>query len=507
MKRTAMLIMIITIISKIFGFLREITLSYFYGASSISDAYLISLTIPSVIFAFIGVGLSTGYIPMFSKIVHSDGEQEGNRFTNNLINIVLIICTLLIILGIYFATPIVRAFAAGFEGDTLALAVKFTRISIVGIYFTAITYIFSSFLQLKGNYLAPALIGLPYNLIIIMSIYMSCKSNILVLAMGSIIAVASQLILLLPYVFRKGYKYKFIANFGDKNIKAISYLMFPIIIGASVDKINTLIDRTIASTIVEGGISALNYASRLNDFVLGIFVASITTVIYPLISKMAAENNIDGLKKSISESINSINLLIIPATVGAMLFAEPIVRLLFGRGAFDIQAINMTSYALFFYSIGMIGFGPRDILSKAFYSLQDTKTPMINATLSMFLNIVLNLILSRYMGIGGLALATSISAIFCTGLLFVSFRKKIGHFGLKNIIISFIKVITASAVMGVAAKLIYIALTKYISPSLSLMVSVGIGASVYFTVVYFMRIEELDDIVSAVKRNLKRDGA
>ena len=299
MKRTAILIMIITIISKIFGFLREITLSYFYGASSISDAYLISLTIPSVIFAFVGVGLSTGYIPMFSNIVHSGGEQEGNKFTNNLINIILIICTILIALGLIFTVPIVKAFAAGFEGDTLALAVRFARIIILGIYFTAITYIFSGYLQLKGNYLAPALIGLPYNIIIIMSIYMSCKLNISILAIGAIIALASQLILLLPYAFKKGYKYSFIANFGDKNIKAMAYLMFPIIIGVSVDKINTLVDRTIASTVAEGGISALNYAARLNDFVWGIFVASITTVLYPLISKMVAENNIDGLKKSV----------------------------------------------------------------------------------------------------------------------------------------------------------------------------------------------------------------
>lgn len=502
MKRTALLIMIITIFSKIFGFLREITLSYFYGASGISDAYLISLTIPSVIFAFIGVGLSTGYIPMFSKIVHSDGEQEGNRFTNNLINIVLIICTLLIILGIYFTTPIVRTFAAGFEGDTLALAVKFTRISIVGIYFTAITYVFSSFLQLKGNYLAPALIGLPYNLIIIMSIYMSCKSNILVLAIGSIIAVASQLILLLPYAFKKGYKYKFIANFGDKNIKAISYLVFPMIIGVSVDKINTLIDRTIASTIVEGGISALNYASRLNDFVLGIFVASITTVIYPLISKMAVENNIDELKKTISESINSINLLIIPTTVGAMLFAEPVVRLLFGRGAFDIQAINMTSSALLFYSIGMIGFGPRDILSKAFYSLQDTKTPMIYATISMFLNIVLNLILSRYMGIGGLALATSISAILCTGLLIISFRKKVGPLGFKSLSITTLKILFASLIMSIFSKMCFDYLVLTLSDKLALLLGIGLGAVIYFAVIYFMRIKEVDDLVDTIKKRL-----
>lgn len=138
-------------------------------------------------------------------------------------------------------------------------------------------------------------------------------------------------------------------------------------IGVSVNQINVLVDRTLASSIAVGGISALNYASRLNGFVQGMFVTTISSVMYPMISKMAAQNNMNGLKKSVSEAINIISLLVIPATVGAMVFAEPVVKLLFGRGAFDPQAISMTSDALFFYSMGMIGFGLREVLSSAFF--------------------------------------------------------------------------------------------------------------------------------------------
>src|SRR5699024_3854161 len=177
-----------------------------------------------------------------------------------------------------------------------------------------------------------------------------------------------------------------------------------------------LVDRTIASRVVEGGITALNYANRLNGFIQGIFVLSISTALYPMISKMAAENNMQGLKKSVAEAISGINLLVIPATVGSMVFAEPVVMLLFGRGAFDSNAISLTTAALFYYSIGMLGFGLREVLSRAFYSLQDTKTPAINAAIAVVINIVLNIVLSKFMGIGGLALATSISAIVCTGL-------------------------------------------------------------------------------------------
>ena len=503
MKKTALLLMIITIFSKIVGFAREITLSYFYGASNISDAFLISLTIPNVIFSFIGVGISTGYIPLYSEIEQKQGGKEGYRYTNNLVNILLIICTGIIFFGYLFTNQIVKVFASGFEGDTLALAVRFTRISLLGIYFTGLINVFGSFLRVKGNYAIPALVGFPLNFFTIFSIILSSKTNVFVLAVGSVIATASQLALLVPFVRKKGYRYNFLLDTKDEYIKKMIYIALPIIIGASVNQINVLVDRTLASGIAVGGISALNYANKLNGFVQGMFVTSIATVMYPMISKMAVQGNFDGLKNSVSEAINLINLFVIPATMGAMIFAEPVVKLLFGRGAFDSEAISMTSNALFFYSIGMIGFGLREILSKAFYSLQDTKTPMINATIAVAMNIVLNLILSRFLGLGGLALATSISAIFCTGLLFVSLRKKIGPFGMKNTTMSFMKILASSLVMGVVAYLTYDLLLSYFSGNLSLIISICIGALAYFVIIYFMKIDEVDTLINAAKKKLK----
>lgn len=502
MKKTALLIMIITIFSKIFGFMRDITLSYFYGASNISDAYLISQTIPLVIFSFIGTGISTGYIPMHSKIEQEYGVNEGNKYTNNLINILMIICTIIVVFSFLFSTQIVKIFAVGFKGDILALAIRLTRISLFGMYLSALISIFSGFLQLKGNYYMPALIGFPLNFFTILFIILSSKTSVMVLSIGSVIAISSQLIILIPSVYKKGYRYKYVINLKDYYIKNMIYIAIPVIIGVSVNQINILIDRTLASNIAIGGISALNYASRLNNFMQSLFVMPLITAMYPMISKMAAETNMYGLKKSVSEAISLINLFIIPATIGAMIFAEPVVKLLFGRGAFDVQAIFLTSKALFFYSIGMVGYGLREVLSRGFYSFQDTKTPMINATIAVVINIVLNIILSKFMGIGGLALATSISAIFCTALLFVSFRKKIGHFGMKQITTSFLKILVASLVMGIIAKLSYNNLLNHISDNLSLMVSIAIGALSYFIIIYFMKIEEVDSMIETVKRRL-----
>lgn len=505
MKKTALLLMIITIISKLGGFARDLTLSYFYGASNITDAYLISITIPSVIFGFIGTGIAAGYIPMYSKIEKLEGSNEGNRYTNNLVNILIVLSTVMFIFGLLFTEPLVKLFASGFEGETLEMTINFTRVTLFGMYFTGLISVFNGFLQIKGNYAIPALIGFPMNFFTIIAIIISSKGNIILLSIGTVIATASQLLLVLPFAYKKGYKYKLVFDLKDKHIKNMVYIALPVIIGVSVNQINVLVDRTLASRVAEGGISALNYANRLNGFVQGIFVLSITTALYPTISKMVAENNMDGLKKSVSEAISGINLLVIPATVGSMIFAEPIVKLLFDRGEFDVQAITMTSGALFFYSLGMIGFGLREVLSRAFYSLQDTKTPAINAAIAVLLNIILNIILSKFMGIGGLALATSISAIFGTILLFVSLRKKIGAFGIKNLSISFLKIIGASLLMGLTAKVSFDMMISVIGQNLSLVISIGMGAVVYGVMIYFMKVEEVDILVGMLRDKLGKD--
>jgi putative peptidoglycan lipid II flippase len=208
----------------------------------------------------------------------------------------------------------------------------------------------------------------------------------------------------------------------------------------------------------------------------------------------------------LSESISAINFLVIPSTVGVMVFSTPIVEMLFGRGAFDERAVQMTSSALFFYSIGMIGYGLREVLAKAFYSMKDTKTPTTNAVIALLMNIILNIVLSKFLGIAGLALATSISTIVCTGLLFVSLRKKIGSFGLKEISISFIRITIASVIMGAVAKISYNMMIGVVSKNLSLICSIIISGMVYFVVTLFMRIKEVHEIVLKIKKVLRIDG-
>ncbi|NKE04707.1 murein biosynthesis integral membrane protein MurJ [Mesobacillus selenatarsenatis] len=500
MKKMSILLILLMILTKTLGFAREITLSYFYGASGISDAYLISLTIPGTIFAFIGTGLATSYIPIYHEISSRKSEKDANKYTNNVINYIFILCTIIIFIVFFFTEPIVKVFASGFEGEILDYAILFTKISVLTLYFSGLIYIFKGYLEVKGKFLVPAIMGIPNSVITIFSIFLSVSYGVVVISVGTAFAIFIQLLFMLPFVIKTGYRYSFVFNIKDKYINKMIHLSIPVIIGVSVNQINVLVDRTLASQIAVGGISMITYANRVNLFIQDIFVISIVTIMYPLISKMAANHNIKGLKKSLSDAIVSVSLLVLPAMVGTMIFAEPIIKLLFGRGAFDSQAVSITASALFFYSIGMIGFGLREVVSRGFYSMQDTKTPMINAAISMILNIILNIILSKYLGLSGLALATSISSIVCTLLLLVSLRKKIGGLGLKAIINSFIKISCASILMGVITKVSYEVFLNSISSTLSLVLSILIATVTYFVMIYFMNIEEFVNIIRAIKR-------
>ncbi|MGE7624975.1 murein biosynthesis integral membrane protein MurJ [Viridibacillus sp. NPDC096237] len=498
-KKTAILLMVITVLSKVSGFLRDITLSFFYGATSTSDAYIISITITSVLFSLIISGVTTAYIPLFKQIEHGEGHQSATYFTNNLINIVVIVTTGVILIGLLISNLLVKLFALGFDGETLRVAVLFTRIGLVGIYFTSITQLFIGYLQLYGKFTIPAMVGLPFNFIIIISIIVSTQTNIIALAIGSVLAAFVQLLFLFPTLKKTNYRYVPIVQFNDKNIKKMAVIVFPIMIGISIDQINLMVDKTLASTLVEGGVSALTYASRLNDFVQGIFVLSFVTVMFPLISNMAVQKNKEDFKRSISEVISVVILIVVPASIGIMILAEPIIRLLFGHGHFDERAIDMTTHALFFYSIGMIGYGVREILNRSFYSLQDTKTPMYNASIAVILNIILSVILSSYMGISGIALATSISALFCSTLLCIKLRKKIGAFGLKGNLITFMKVTVASSIMGF---FLYF-FSKYVFTDWSIFLKMGIsillGSIIYFTIITLLKVKESKLLVNFLR--------
>ena len=302
----------------------------------------------------VGNSLASIFIPVYYESTEKLGEKSSIRLMNNLINIVICIATIISIIGFIYAEPLVKLFAIGFEGDVLDKAVEFTRIMIWGTIFIGINSIIAAFLQVKNNFSIPGMIAVPYNIIIIISIIISINTNVNVLAYGTLLAMISQVIFQLPFAFKQGYRYKFYINVKDKYIKKIIWLVAPVFIGIATNQVNTIVDRTIASTLGEGSISALNYANRLNSFVIGIFIASIAAVIYPMLSNLSLSNNKNEFSNMISKSVNAVILLVIPISVGAIVLSNPIVKLLFERGAFDSTATNIyvSSISILFIRYG-----------------------------------------------------------------------------------------------------------------------------------------------------------
>ncbi|EQK45980.1 integral membrane protein MviN [[Clostridium] bifermentans ATCC 19299] len=508
--KSAFWLMVVTMLSKVLGFGREIILGYFYGTGMYSDVYIVSMNIPLVIFASIGTALITTFIPLYQEVLSDKGEERALKFSNNIMSIVVILSIILGVFGYIFAEPLVKLFAMHYTGEKLILAVKFVRIMIGGVVFIGLSNLMTSYLQIQGNFTIPGMIGFPNNIIIITSIILSAVTgNIYILAIGTLIGMLSQFLFQVPFAIKKGYKFKPTIDFKDEYLKKMLWLVMPVLIGVAVNQINAMVDRSLASGLEDGVITALNNANRLNGFVMGMFIATLGAVIYPTLSKLSTENNKEKFAESVANSVNCVNLLVVPASVGAMILATPVVRILFERGAFNDRSTTLTATALVFYSVGMVGFGLRDILGKVFYSLKDTKTPMVNGIIAVILNIVLNIALVKVMGHGGLALATSLSAIICIILLFISLKKKIGYYGQDKIRSTFIKTVVASLVMGVVTYFVYKFLfgilgLGFIQEAISLGVSIAIGGAIYLALIIVFKVEEVNMAIDMIKKKLKR---
>ncbi len=367
----------------------------------------------------------------------------------------------------------------------------------------------TAFLQIKNNFAIPGLASLPKNIIIIGSILLSIKYGPYFMIWGTLLGIGIEFLFLLQFAIKKGYKYKLIVNFKDKYIKKMLLLILPVFIGVAVSQINVLVDRTLASTLGEGAVSALNYANKLHVFVIILFITSIGAVIYPMLAKLSADKDKEKFNDFIIKSINSVILLVMPISVGAIILASPIIKILFERGAFDAEATRMTAIALKMYALGMVSVGLVEILGKIFYSVQDTTTPMKNGALSLVINMILNLIVIKPLGLLGLSLSTSVASTVCVVLLFNSLGKKMGYFGQNEILKTGTKSLISAVLMGIITSFAYNMLSGIFTAGLvgeiiSVATSVLIGAISYATFIVILKVEEVNVIRGMINRRFKR---
>ncbi|MBB6454544.1 putative peptidoglycan lipid II flippase [Salirhabdus euzebyi] len=489
----------ILIIGKLLGFVREITIASNFGISPETDAYNLAMTINIVIMAIAGTALSTGMVPVLSDIKSTRSLELQNKYLSNISNIIILTTGIFALLIIIIAPYIVEILGSGFTNEQKVLAVELTRIGTPIIVFVLTSTAFSAFLNSREVFGIPAIAGVLNNIIFIVLLFFLKINGVTGLMKVASFAYFCQVLFIIFYLPKQNYKHKMIVDFKDKNmIKTIS-IMIPIIMGAAVQQINVLIDKMIATSLTPGSISALNYANILNLTILTVFIMAISTIIFPRLANAASWKDYSSMVSTTEKAIRLVILITIPSTIFIVLLADDIVRVIFERGVFDSKDTSMTSTALKFYSIGLIGFGIREVLHKVFYSLKNTRTVMINGIIAVIINILLNFALAPLMGHAGLALATSISGIITTILLIRSLRKTKVQLKFSKVLYFLILILVISLIMGV----IIITIGHLINgwhPLIILVIQILIGSGVYVLLSLLARVKEFYFLRTLLKK-------
>lgn len=448
-----------TVVSRILGYIRDMLVANLFGAGMFADAFYAAFRIPNLFRRLFGEGsFSAAFIPVFSQYLHTKDKSETQRFLNAVFTALVIILLAISVLGMFFAPVLVKIIAWGFTGDPekMQLTIELTRLMFPFIFFICLAAFLLAVLNTLQSFFLPALApaALSFSEITYMlavAPLLASGNQIKGLAISVIFGGALHFFIQYPKFKSMGWSLKFKIDFRHPGIKKIAFLMIPSIIGLSVDQINSFVDTICASFLAEGSITALYYSNRLMQLPLAVFGLAFASVSLPAMSKAYAQKDMATLKNSLNYSVRFTIFTLLPAAAGLMVIGLPVIKLLFEHGKFDAFASIMTNSALFYYSLGLPAYAMAKIFANAFYSFQDTKTPVKTAVWAMILHVALCVVLMRPMGVGGLALATSAASYFNLLLLIFYLRKRIGKLGLKKIVFSGIKSVISAAATGAAA--------------------------------------------------------
>jgi len=507
------IVIIATIFCRVLGLGREIVISNRFGAGIETDAFFIAFMIPNLLRSFLGEGaLNSAFIPIFTEYLTNHDRKKAEYFANNVLNILILILIIVVVLGIWAAPLLINIIAIGFKSNIYKyeLAVNLTRIIFPYIGFVAVAALFMGILNSYDHFLAPALAPAMLNIsVIIFAITLSYKYGIFSIGLGVVLGGIGQALVQTPILIRKKLKYRFVVDFKDPGVKKLLKLLLPVMIGLAVTQINVVVDRTIASTLINGSISALYYSNRLVQFPLGAFGIAISIAIFPTLAKYTAKNNISEFKKSLLFGLKMLIFITVPSAVGLIVLKDSLIRLIYEHGIFSRVATNMTASALLYYSIGLFAYACVRLITMSFYALKDTKTPVKIGVYIVFINIALDLILVRYLAHSGLALATSVVAILNMIILLKVLQDKIGDIELKSQATFLIKIIISSIFLGIICVLVsnylgsVLDLNDKYNQIIQVTASIFSGGLVYFIISYILGVKEVRSLKQSIKTILR----
>ncbi|AMC93494.1 hypothetical protein AOC36_05720 [Erysipelothrix larvae] len=494
MKKTTIIVMIVTIIAKIFGFLRDTLITTMFGVGSVSDAFTFAYSLPSMVFTVITATLVTGFIPMYSRVLR-EGKERANTFANNVFNILNLLAFVVGILFLLAPEFLVSVAATGFRNnpETLALATTFVRLMSFSIVGMAIAQIGTGYLNVHQSFIIPNLIAIPGNIIILICTVLAARTGqTWILGVGALSSYIFQGLIIFMQMRKVGFKYKPFIDFNDEHLKTMVTLSIPLLISALISTGNDMFTRSYATSIYdEGAFTYITYASRLQSFVLGLFVNGILSVAYPTITTAVVEKKQDRLIHSINDAILMLSLFVFPAMVGMLLMSEDIVRFVYATNdMFTDQNVQMLATILIGYVVGIFFVAIRDLFSRIHYAFQDMKKPLIGSVIYIVFNITGCIILGSIFGLSGLALATSIASFISMLFLIWNAKTNLGILNLKPIRSDFSKILIASGLMGVTVYFVNPLLQSQIgSQRIAVLGSIIAAVVVYLVAVLALRVQ------------------
>ncbi len=511
--KTAGFMIIATLLAKFMGMYRDILFAALYGTSNAAIAYQTASRIPLLFFDIaLGSAISSSFIPVFNEYLGKGEREKAAEFSNSFLNIIFLITAVICAIGVIF-----RGFIVGFLGSGLAPEVKMLSSQLVAIMFpsmifTALAYSLTGVLQSYGEFNAPAAISLVSNGIMVIYLLIAKDSlGIHGVSVAMLIAWAFQLIVLMPSLVKKKYRYRPKINLKNEGLIKALKLAVPILISSWVQPINTMVNMFLASFLNGGqAVSALEYANKLYIIFVGVITYAVSNLIFPSISRLAAEKDkkqefTDVLKTA----VGSVLFILIPIMIVFLMKRVEIIRLVYERGAFGAEQTQLTSTALLWYSFGMLGYGLQEMLNKAFYAEQNGKTPMRVSVVGILLNIALSFIFVRGLktGIAGLPLAASIASTFMALVLAVLLGRKYKIFD-KVFLMNVLKTVIAAMVMiAVIVPVSTITFDDgFAGRFLALAVPSAVGFLSYFLMALLLKTREMK-VISDIfkKRSVKNE--
>ncbi len=456
-----------TAISRVLGVLRDMLKAYLFGTGIAADAFTVAFRIPNMLRAFLAEGtLSASFVPVFSEYIARGKKKESWEVARNAFGILALVLLAVSVLGIVLAPFLVRVIASGFDEvpGKIHLTVTLTRILFPYIFFVGLTALCAGILNSHRHFTVPALAPAMLNISMIAFMGLICtriiggpKMQIYGLAAGALVGGVGQLLIQIPMLRSKGAPLRPGFNFRHPAIGRIFRLMVPGVLGMGVAEINAFVDTYLAALLQPGSVAALEYGNRLMQLPLGVFGVALGTAALPTMASQAARDETDKLKETLATNLRMIIFVMAPAAVGLIVLRVPVVRLLFERGRFfGGDSVALVTSALMFYAMGLISYGSAKSLVAAFYSLKDTRTPVRCSVVAMITNVVLNLILMRYLQLGGLALATALSSTLNVVMLVRYLTRKVGPLFDISWVVGAARSVTAAAAMGVVTYWSYI---------------------------------------------------